>query len=170
MEITIRELRREDFVQVRVIDETIEQDYLGERWEQLSAKERERQLSAIQPPFDFYVTTKYSLVALADSQIVGFLFAFEIPPYVGSVFVQQVSVALEYQRQGIASALYKALIQKAKTSNVTEITANIFSTNTRSIDFHRKLGFTIEDRKKASLRIQPASLGQQPQRLRDPQS
>ncbi len=153
MRVTIRGLQSEDFAQVRVIDEAIEEDYLGEQWERFSSQEKEAHLSAIQPQFDFFVTTGFSLVALVNEKIVGFLLAYRLPPFAGSVYIQQVSVHLEHQRKGVASALYAALINEARANDMKEIRAHIYPTNNKSIDLHRKFGFAIEERKAAKLRL-----------------
>jgi L-amino acid N-acyltransferase YncA len=85
------------------------------------------------------------LVAEHDGRIVGFG---RIGPYserevYAGIGEHAVYVAADARRLGVGHALLDALADAAQEVGLHKLTSRIFSTNTASIELHRRAGFTI---------------------------
>ena len=65
-----------------------------------------------------------------------------------SADITNIAVLKEYRRQGIATALLKALIKKARELEMTSLTLEVRETNKGAIELYRSFGFEIIGRRK----------------------
>jgi L-amino acid N-acyltransferase YncA len=149
----IRELAQQDFAGVRYVDELTQRQYAGATWDQLTDEEREEHLVSRRSDFDINLETGYCFVATSADLIIGFLFAFEVLPFGGTIYINYIGVAPEYQGHGIGLLLYSRLIDKAKRNGIKAITSLINLDNAYSMKLHQKAGFVLQDRKEARLAL-----------------
>jgi len=103
------------------------------------------------PEFYLYIKIGYSFVAKMDGEIVGMLLVSKHSCYSKRLFVDYIAINPVYQGKGVGLLLYKALINKAKKSEIAVIKALISLDNPNSIKLHEKVGFHLKDRKEAVL-------------------
>lgn len=151
--IIIRRLKLADYSGVRQVDELTQYQYLREKWEKFSLREKEKHLVSRRKEFGINAKTGYSLVATINSKIIGFLFAHETLPFPGALFIHHLAIKPSYQGKGIGALLYKELIRLAKLTKIKTIVALINLDNPKSMRLHEKLGFKLQDRKEAILEI-----------------
>ncbi len=151
--IKTRPLKAEDIDDVRIVDEATQIQYLGNVWAKLTEKEKDLYLESRKSEFKINVETGYSFVAVHDNIIVGFIFAHEMLPFHGTLYVRHIAIQPDFQGQGVGELLYKAVISKAKESGLRKIIALINLDNPNSMKMHEKLGFILNDRKEASLEL-----------------
>ena len=86
-----------------------------------------------------------ALVAEEDGQILGYASLSRFRPHSGYAKTSEDSIYLapEYAGRGCGAALMNALLDRAKQNGLHIITAWIDSRNTRSVEFHEKMGFTL---------------------------
>lgn len=151
MEIEIQKIKNEDYQTLRLIDEDEQSRYLGSRWGSLSLFEKEQHLVIKQATFPAFIRGGYSFTAIVGKKIVGFIVAYLRPPTNKELFVEYICIKTGYQKQGIATSLYQAIIREAKRFGVEKVTALINSDNISAISLHRSLGFILQNRIEASL-------------------
>lgn len=151
--IIIRKLKLTDYSGVRQVDELTQSQYLGEKWEKFSLNEKERHLVSRKKEFKINFQTGYSLVATMNKKIIGFLLAHETLPFHGTLYIHHIAIEPNFQGKGVGGLLYKKLIKLAKLSKIKNITALINTDNPKSIKLHKKLGFKLQDRKEAILKV-----------------
>ena len=93
------------------------------------------------------------MVAAVDAEVVGFLLAFREPLAYGRLYVWQITVSPQHRRKGVAGALYKELIRKAKAAGITDIRAHIEANNQPSQLLHESVGFRLRQRVEATLEL-----------------
>jgi ribosomal protein S18 acetylase RimI-like enzyme len=96
-------------------------------------------------PIFFYEFGAHALIAEDSGTMVGFLLGFitDRSPRVG--YVHLVGIHPQYRRRGVARALYEEFTQRAGTSGARAIKAITTVGNQGSVDFHRALGFHVEE-------------------------
>ena len=151
MKIILRRLTLKDYIGVREVDEQTQRQYLGQKWDRLSKDKRESHLKSRSSEFETSANTGFSFVAIHDGKIVGFIFAYETLSFHGRLHIHHIAIHPQYQNQGIGMQLYKRLVKKAKQKDIKKIIALINLDNPASIRLHEKLGFTLKDRKEATL-------------------
>lgn len=151
--IVIRQLTKQDFEGVRKVDILTQKQYLGTKWNNLSAIEKNNHLVSRKDEFEIYVRSGYCFVATINNEIIGFILAYETQPFLGNIYIKYIGINTIYQRRGIGVLLYKELIKKAKKHNINNITALINLDNPNSIKLHKKAGFLLKDRKEAVLNL-----------------
>ncbi len=72
------------------------------------------------------------LVACHGNNVVGFVTAYRVPHDPSVIFVWQIGVAPEAQRQGIAMKLLRELIERCDSSSIEAIEATVAPSNTAS--------------------------------------
>lgn len=149
----IRLLKLSDYRGVRQVDKLTQYQYLGRRWIKFSSAEKENHLVSRKKEFGINVKTGYSLVATTNKKIVGFLLAHETLPFRGILYIHHIAIEPNFQGKGVGVLLYKQLIKLAKLSKIKNITALINTDNPKSIKLHKKLGFKLQDRKEAILKV-----------------
>jgi RimJ/RimL family protein N-acetyltransferase len=92
------------------------------------------------------------LVATIGDRIVGLLdFHREKRPQAAHGGGFGMSVAKEYRRQGIGSALLEALIAWAQSRSVWRLELEVFESNDRAIRLYEKMGFQLEGRRRKAV-------------------
>jgi ribosomal protein S18 acetylase RimI-like enzyme len=152
-DIVVRELAPRDYAGVRYVDELTQGQYIGATWERLPDDLKEEHLVSRTSDFAVYLETDYCFVATNESRIIGFLFAYEVLPFGGRIYITYIAVSPEYQGHEVGLLLYGELIEKAKRNGIKQITALINPDNDRSMKLHRKAGFVLQDRKEARLEL-----------------
>ena len=82
-------------------------------------------------------------VAEDDSKLIGSAFATHDGAFRG--YIQKVAVAKKYIRQGVASKLMEAIIQKLEEAGIPLIFAHAEKGNKPSVELLKSLGFEIRD-------------------------
>ena len=153
MDIVVREMRNNDYNDVREVDEQTQRQYHGSRWDQFSEQEKEDHLKSRKSEFAINFKSGFCFVAERNRKIIGFIFAYETLPFRGKLHIHHIAITPEYQNQGIGIFLYKTLIEKAKKKHIKKIIARINLDNPASIRLHEKIGFHLKDRKEAILNL-----------------
>jgi len=148
MELIIRPLKLEDYEQVKNINILTQKQYLGENW-----NENEEQLISKKSEFSTNVDTGYSLVAQADGKIVGFLFAHETLPFLGTLHIRHIAILPKHQGHGIGGKLYERLVEIAGAKNIQNIESYINDDNPNSQKLHKKAGFKLRKWWRGELKI-----------------
>jgi L-amino acid N-acyltransferase YncA len=148
----IREMRANDYVGVRIVDELTQKQYHGAAWNNLSEVEKDIYLKSRRSEFDLNLDTGYCFVGVTE-EVVGFILAHETLPFRGVIYIRHIAIHPNYQGTGIGSKLYQALIDKAKATGIQKITALINLDNPNSIRLHEKMNFELIDRKQAFLKL-----------------
>jgi L-amino acid N-acyltransferase YncA len=149
MDITVREMKENDYAGVREVDVQSQIQYLGASFSKLSEIDQDKSLVSRKSEWNININTGYCFVAEAEDKILGFLMAHETVPFIGSVFIRYLAINPVYQGKGIGLLLYKALIDKAKSHEIKEISGLINVDNPHSVSLAIKAGFKIVDRKEA---------------------
>jgi L-amino acid N-acyltransferase YncA len=90
------------------------------------------------------ITSQYPwLVCECDSVIAGYAYGSTHRDRTGYQWSPEVTVYLDerFHRRGIASALYTALFKMLKMQGYYNLFAGVLVTNTKSVEFHRAMGF-----------------------------
>jgi L-amino acid N-acyltransferase YncA len=69
------------------------------------------------------------------------------------LYVDALAVAPEARRAGVASDLYPALKERARSQGVRRINALITPDNDASMALHETVGFSLRDRKEAVIEL-----------------
>jgi ribosomal protein S18 acetylase RimI-like enzyme len=102
--------------------------------------------SGIKPlPIFFYEFGEYALIAEEGGTMVGFLLGFvtERHPRVG--YVHLIGIHPQFRRRGVARSLYEEFARRAEAQGVTRLKAITTMGNEGSVEFHRSLGFQVEE-------------------------
>ncbi len=141
---TIRLLRLTDLATLRLIagtgahqpDTSVRSSpafQFGERWRELSSA-----------TFAAYAASGCSYVAEVEGQLAGYLFAQPIS-YRDStpltIWVDDIAVHPDYQRQRIGIALYRTLGARARGEGVKAILTRVDPTNAAALSLHQRAGF-----------------------------
>jgi ribosomal protein S18 acetylase RimI-like enzyme len=84
-----------------------------------------------------------SLVAEQDGDLVGFLIGFHSASAPDRAYVHFVGVAPALRGTGLARELYETFFAAAVQDGCKTVTAITSPVNTRSVGFHRAMGFTV---------------------------
>ncbi len=100
--------------------------------------------SALAHPLFFYELGDHALVVEDGGRMVGFLLGFitERAPKVG--YIHLVGIDPGYRRRGVGRALYEEFARKAVAAGALRLKAITTPGNQASVEFHRALGYTIE--------------------------
>lgn len=125
------------------IRETVEEDF--ERVSALLRNERLKNLRFTRNNFTKMLKRNkgYCYVAEDGRRIIGSVFATHDGAFVG--YIQKVTVAEEYKRQGIASKLVTTIMQKLEEAKIPLIFAHVEKRNKPSIKLLKSLGFEIRN-------------------------
>ena len=88
----------------------------------------------------FYLT---SSIAESFNQPVGFLVGFDSPSVKSQSYIHYVAVAPSHRGQAVAQRLYERFFEMARGNGRTEVAAITASFNVVSINFHKRLGFSV---------------------------
>ena len=81
---------------------------------------------------------RIALVAEANGNIAGFLVAALVPP---ETELESIAVAEEFQRRGVARALFERLVEEIRRRNSTQILLEVRFSNRAGRGFYTALGF-----------------------------
>jgi ribosomal protein S18 acetylase RimI-like enzyme len=84
-----------------------------------------------------------SLVAEQDGELVGFLIGFHSASAPDRAYIHFVGVAPALRGTGLARQLYETFLAAAMQDGCKTVTAITSPVNTRSVAFHRAMGFTV---------------------------
>lgn len=85
------------------------------------------------------------LVAVEDERVVGYVGSQSVPP---EADVMNIAVAPEYRRQGIGSALIKALTELLHTKGIESLLLEVRASNDPAINLYQGFGFVQVGRRK----------------------
>lgn len=85
------------------------------------------------------------LVAVEDERVVGYVGSQSVPP---EADVMNIAVAPEYRRQGIGSALIKALTELLHTKGIESLFLEVRASNDPAINLYQGFGFVQVGRRK----------------------
>jgi ribosomal protein S18 acetylase RimI-like enzyme len=96
-------------------------------------------------PIFFYEFGAHALITEEDGTMVGFLLGFitDRQPRVG--YVHLVGIHPHFRRRGVARALYEEFARRAEAEGAVLLKAITTVGNEGSVEFHRALGFRIEE-------------------------
>lgn len=100
--------------------------------------------SALAHPLFFYELGEHALIVEDEGAMVGFLFGLvtERAPRVG--YVHLVGIDPAYRRRGVGRELYEEFGRRVRQAGGVRLKAITTPGNHGSLEFHRALGFTIE--------------------------
>lgn len=105
-----------------------------------------RAMRAILPRLWFEHFTGTSWIAHEpDGRIVGFIVAFISQDDPSTGYVHMVGTDPNRRQRGIGRALYDQVVADLRLRGVRRLTAVTWPGNRRSVDFHRSIGFEVED-------------------------
>lgn len=144
----------EDYEQVHNVDILTQRQYLGAIFDRMSEEEKDFHLVSRKSEFQINVDTGYCFVAEDEMKnIVGFVLAHETLPFHGTLYIRYIGVKPETQGRGIGQSLYEKLIEKAKETDIKKIIGSVNNDNPNSIKLFEKVGFKLNDRKRAVLEL-----------------
>ncbi len=85
------------------------------------------------------------LAETSDGRLAGFLVGFHSPDQPDVAYCQLIATNPNLRKQGLARALYERFFEDARRAGRSEIRAITWPGNRTSIDFHRALGFEVEE-------------------------
>ena len=153
MNITIRPMTMNDYFQVHQVDILTQQQYLGNKFNEMKIEEQETHLVSKKSEFAINIETGYCFVAENKGEIIGFMLAHETLPFHGTLFIHYIGINPTHQGKGIGLLLFKRIIKKAKENDINVIQSLINTDNPPSIKLHKKAGFKISLRKQAILKL-----------------
>lgn len=96
-------------------------------------------------PIFFYEFGAHALITEENGAMVGFLLGFvtDRQPRVG--YIHLVGIHPQFRRRGVARALYEEFFRRAQAEGASTIKAITTMGNQGSVEFHRALGFRVEE-------------------------
>jgi L-amino acid N-acyltransferase YncA len=153
----MRRVRRKDFKPIKRLFDEAYDEYLEflqrNNPKQYVRDKRERQEVAA-ASFDFFLETGSSFVVEENHEVIGYVLSQTISDMHGTndvLLVEYIVVDAKHRRRGVATALYRKLIDYAKRHSIMEIYATINPDNDPSIKLAQKVGFEVKEWKVATL-------------------
>lgn len=153
MSFTVRIMKNTDYEHVHQVDFLTQKQYLGDAFEKMNKEEQEKHLVSRKSEFQINVNTGYCFVAEENNIVIAFILAHQTLPFHGTLYVRYIGINPTHQGRGVGSLLYNALINKAKRSGIKKVWTLINLDNPKSIGLHTKAGFSLSDRKEATLEL-----------------
>lgn len=154
MSVTVRSIQESDaepFIALRrqIFGETkfmlIEPDEV-----RLSVDEQRSRIKSI-----LSCSNSHIFIAEDEGKLVGFLYAgggeFRRSAHAAHIAL---GVLAEFHSQGIGTQLFAALERWAKQARITRLELTVMPHNPRAIHLYEKVGFTVEGKKRNSLRVE----------------
>ncbi|MBI2251557.1 MAG: GNAT family N-acetyltransferase [Armatimonadetes bacterium] len=149
MEILIRPARKEDFIFIK--DLAIKNfKFSISPLRKINLKEAENKIQAILKSWENLLKTHQNLkilVAEAENKIIGYVMLKEQKDLITQIpefFGLDLAVEKEFRKCGVALALFKEALNKAKELNLKYFSCLITSNNTASLNLAQKLGLKEE--------------------------
>ncbi len=86
------------------------------------------------------------LTAYCRDRVIAYIGAWLV---MDEVHITTLAVEKKYRRQGVASRLLEALIEKALPLGIHRLTLEVRPSNTEAIGFYERWGFTVQGRRKS---------------------
>jgi ribosomal protein S18 acetylase RimI-like enzyme len=103
-------------------------------------------MRAFLPRLWFQHFTETSWIAeRADGRIVGFLVGFVSPEHPGMAHVHMIGTDPNRRRDGLGRSLYERFFDDVRARDIHEVRAVTWPGNRVSVDFHRSMGFRVDD-------------------------
>jgi GNAT superfamily N-acetyltransferase len=113
-------------------------------WDVPALAGREAERLALLPRLFFQHFTDSSFLLERDDEVIGFLIGFLSQSRPAEAYIHFVGVAPDVRRHGLGALLYKRFFALARARQRTEVHCVTSPGNTRSLAFHRGLGFELE--------------------------
>jgi L-amino acid N-acyltransferase YncA len=153
-------MQKQDFESIRRLFDEQYDEYLGflqlNDPQRYDIEKRERQ-EVDRTSFEFFLNTGSSFVAEEKHEVIGYVISQTMSDVHGMndvLLVEEIAVKAKYRRKGIATALFQKIIDYAKRHNVKQIHTAINPDNDASIKLAQRVGFNVEDWKKAVLNLE----------------
>jgi ribosomal protein S18 acetylase RimI-like enzyme len=104
-----------------------------------------RQMAPMLPRLFFVHFESTSFVAEEEGVLAGFLVGFLSQTRADEAYVHFLGVDPERRGQGIGRALYERFFETVRANGCTVVRAVTAPVNDASVEFHRRLGFEVED-------------------------
>ena len=87
----------------------------------------------------------YIIGAFEEEKLIGFIWAYKkLFNRKEKIHISYLFVDSNFRRQGIASKLFKCIVEYAHKNNIKELELMVTNDNKNAINFYEKLGFSIE--------------------------
>lgn len=100
-------------------------------------------------PLFFHELGQAALIAEDDGQTIGFLLGFHTGGGESgapeTAYVHMVGIHPEHRRRGVGKDLYAVFLERARAAGASRAKAITNVGNEGSVEFHRALGFTVEE-------------------------
>ncbi|MEV7191451.1 GNAT family N-acetyltransferase [Streptomyces sp. NPDC093510] len=133
--------------QARVSDHPAIIDRVQSWWGDTHSPEQSRELSLLLPKLFLQFFSETSLVVERAGRIDAFLIGLHSPDTAADgrrAYIHFVGVAPELRGQGVGRALYEEFCRRAAAAGCKDVRSVTSPRNTRSIAFHRAMGFGLE--------------------------
>ena len=80
-----------------------------------------------------------------DKRLLGFLIGFISPDHPDVAYAHMIATNPNHRRRGVARALYEQFFADAWAAGAREVQAITWPGNRVSVDFHRHMGFEVDD-------------------------
>ncbi|MGW2231043.1 N-acetyltransferase family protein [Streptomyces formicae] len=128
----------------RVSDHGAIVDRVQTWWDATHSPEQSRELSLLLPKLFLQFFSRTSLVVEEDGAVRAFLVGLYSADDDHGAYIHFVGVAPELRGRGVGRTLYEEFFRAAAAAGRTEVRSITSPRNTRSIAFHRAMGFTLE--------------------------
>ncbi|WP_227396135.1 GNAT family N-acetyltransferase [Jeotgalibacillus aurantiacus] len=128
--VSIRHLKASDFERVSPV--------INEWW-------GGRQMADMLPRLFFVHFNETSFIAEDNGEVIGFLCGFLSQSHSKEAYIHFVGVHPDYRRHQVGRLLYESFFEVTQKVGRTAIKAVTSPVNERSIAFHRKMGFSIQE-------------------------
>jgi ribosomal protein S18 acetylase RimI-like enzyme len=133
--VTCRPLREDDYARVLTA--------VTDWWDEPGLADRAAERVSLVPRLFFQHFGDTSFLLEQNDELLGFLIGFLSQSQPAEAYIHFVGVAPSARRRGIGSALYEQFFEVARARGRTTVRCITSPGNTRSIAFHRGLGFAL---------------------------
>ncbi len=93
--------------------------------------------------FEHFATTSFAAEDELTGELLGFLCGLASPSQPEESYIHFAGVAPKARRRGVARAMYRAFFDAVRAQGCTAVSCITSPINLDSIDFHRRMGFTL---------------------------
>jgi L-amino acid N-acyltransferase YncA len=111
----------------------------------MTESEQQVRLVSRKKDFAWHLACGFCFVAVADSIVSGFIYAYEISN-THKVYIEYIAVEPSMQGMGIGQKLFAALRTQCRKKHIRSIWSLINTDNTRSLKFHQRAGCVLRPR------------------------
>jgi ribosomal protein S18 acetylase RimI-like enzyme len=96
-------------------------------------------------PIFYYEFGEHALIVEEAGSMIGFLLGFVTEGHPRVAYVHLIGIHPQYRRRGVARMLYEEFAKRAESRGAAKMKAITTAGNEGSVEFHRALGFGIEE-------------------------